>query len=392
MVPIYLDHNATTPVDPEVLEAMLPFLREHFGNPSSGHAFGRTARAAIESARSEVASLIGAASEEIVFTSGGTEASQLALLGGAAALRRRKGGRALRLVSFALEHPATLRPLEALRAQGDTLVLIPSDPRGVVLREALLRAWDAPVRPDLVALMHAHNETGVVQPVEEVGRLCRANGTLFHVDAAQSLGKIAVDVRAIGCDLLSIAGHKLYGPKGTGALYVRQGVEIEARLPGAGQEHGRRGGTENVPGIVGLGAACRLAASRLAAGETARLSALRERLWEALHARVPGLARTGEGVARLPNTLHVRFPRATGNDVLAAAPEVAASTGSACHAGSDQPPAAILSLGVPEVEALGSVRLSVGHGTTPQAVDRAAEALARAWRTVAGGNAHDPGR
>ncbi|MDM7916848.1 MAG: cysteine desulfurase family protein [Candidatus Eisenbacteria bacterium] len=385
MDPIYLDHNATTPVDPEVLDAMLPYLRSDFGNPSSSHPFGRRARQAVENARADVASLIGAHVEEIVFTSGGTEASLLALVGGAEAIRARSGGRRLSFVSFTLEHPATLQPLEALRAKGDTVHLVPPDPEGIVRLDKMLETWQLTTQPDIVSLMHAQNEIGVLQPVDMVGRMARSRGTLFHVDAAQTAGKIPLHVTAIGCDLLTIAGHKLYAPKGVGALYVRSGVELLPVLPGAGQERGLRGGTENVPGIVGLGAACRLAARRLAAGESDRLRALRDRLWSELESLIPGIVWTAPRVATLPNTLHVRFPGVTGNALLNATPEIAASTGSACHAGRDEAPAAILALGTDEAAALGSVRLSLGHGNDEVQILEAARALAAGWEKAVGG-------
>jgi cysteine desulfurase len=392
MEPIYLDHNATTPVDPEVREAILPFLGPEFGNPSSGHIFGRRARAAVTRAREQAAALIGALPDEIIFTSGGTEASHLALLGAAEALRERRPGGRLRIASFVLEHPATLVPLEELRRRGDEIRLARVDPRGVVDLPELLGAVRGPEPADLVSLMLAHNETGAIQPVEEVGRAARAVGAIYHVDAAQAAGKVPVRVDAIGCDLLSIVGHKLYAPKGIGLLYIRAGTPVRALVGGAGQEHGLRGGTENVPGIIGLGAACAVASRRLAEGESKRIAELRDRLWDRLHTAIPGIARTSEGVPTLPNTLHVRFPGASGNAVLSATPEVAASTGSACHSGIDRPPPAILALGVPEDEAVGSVRLSLGHGTDPAAVESAADHLIRGWQAARGGNREAPRR
>jgi cysteine desulfurase len=386
METIYLDYNATTPVDPEVCDAILSALRESWGNPSSGHAIGRKAREAVERARAEVAGLIGAHPEEVVFTSGGTEATQLALIGAAAALRERSSGKAISLVSFTLEHPATLVCLDELRQRGDRVELIPPDSLGVIRMSSLVDAMRSIEPPAIVSLMHAHNETGALQPVEETGRLIRERGFLFHVDAAQTLGKVPVLVDAIGCDLLSIAGHKLYGPKGIGALYVRQGTPVRSLLRGAGQERGLRGGTPNVPGIVGLGTACRIARRHLETGGSGRLAGLRERLWSGLRAEIPGIRRTSEGTPTLPNTLHVRFPGVTGNALLAATPEVAASTGSACHAGSDRPPEALLAMGVPEQEALGSVRLSLGRSSDEEKVDRAVRHLAMGWRSIAGGN------
>ncbi len=391
MEPVYLDHNATTPIDPEVRAAMLPYLAEEFGNPSSSHAYGRRARAAVERARSQVAELIGARPEEIVFTSGGTEASLIAILGSVEAIRMRQGGGRLRLVSFRHEHPATIRPLERLAERGDDLILVESDASGSADCAAMVEAIGGPPSAALVSLMLAHNETGVLQPVEAVGVAARARRCLFHVDAAQAVGKLPVDVERLGCDLLTVAGHKLYAPKGVGALYIRDGTEILPPIPGAGQEKGLRGGTENVPGIVGLGAACNLAARQLREGEPDRLSLLRERLWSALRMAIPGIRRTAEGASVLPNTLHVRFPGASGNAVLAATPGVAASTGSACHSGIDRAPAAILALGISEEDALGSVRLSLGHASSAESVDLAARLLVQGWLHARdGGNPDGP--
>lgn len=387
---IYLDHNATTPIHAEVFDAMLPFLREDYGNPNSSHPLGRRAREAVEMARAQVASLIGADHpDEIIFTSGGTEASQLAILGGARAMETVPGETILFFASFELEHPATLQPLRRLEQRGHRLLLVPPDNRAVAQIAGLLDLLDSrdeDRKPHMVSLMHAQNETGTIQPVERVGAACRRAHRLFHVDAAQSLGKLPVDVRAIGCDYLTIAGHKIYAPKGIGALYARRGAPLAPVLPGAGQERGMRGGTENVAGIVALGAACRLAVERLANGTTERMRGLKERLWSGLSARVPGVARTADGALTLPNTLHVRFPGVSGNAVLAAAPEILASTGSACHAGSDAPPAAIVALGVAPEDAVGSVRLSLGGGTTAEEVDRACADLAAAYEKARGRN------
>lgn len=392
MKQIYLDHNATTPVDPVVLESLLPYLRSEYGNPSSGHPLGRRAKEAIDVARNSVADLIGARSDEIVFTSGGTEASQLGLIGAAERLRAKKPDGRLRAISFALEHPATIRPLEQLSRRGDEVRFVPADENGVARLDPFIEAIDSPEPVDIASLMHAHNETGAIQPVEDVGRAARENGVIFHVDAAQSVGKLEVDVDSISCDLLTIAGHKLYAPKGIGALYVRSGTEIAPLIPGAGQESGLRGGTENVAGIVALGTACRLAAERLAARDPARLAELRDRFWNLLQRGIPGIARTSHGTETLPNTLHVRFPGTTGDAVLDETPDVAASTGSACHAGSTEPPAAITALGVPEKEALGSVRLSLGHGTDTDAIDTAADLLIKGWNRAIGGNTDESER
>lgn len=360
--PIYLDHNATTPVHPEVRAAMADSLLNHWGNPSSSHVYGQRAAAAVQQARAQVAALIGARPHEIVFTSGGTEASNLAICG-AAALRRGA------LVTSAVEHPATLQPLRAL--PGREVVVLPVDGDGRVHAGAPL--------PDEVALltvMHANNEVGTIQPVAALAARC---GGWVHTDAAQSLGKVPVDVRDLGVDFLTVAGHKLYAPKGVGALYIREGIALPPLVRGAGHERGIRPGTENVSGIVGLGVACALAADRLAE-EPARLEGLRERLWARLSAGVPGLRRNSPAEGVLPNTLNVSFPGTLGSAVLAGAPEVAASTGSACHEHGESPSAVLVAMGLARDVALGAVRLSLGHGTTAEAVDAAADALVRAAR------------
>lgn len=369
MRPIYLDHNATTPLLPEVLDAMLPYLREHFGNPSSGHAYGREAHAAIDRARARVAALIGADDDEVVFTSGGTEANNLAIRGATAARPERR-----HVVTTAIEHPATARPCAWLEGQGWRVDRLGVDADGRVrpddARAALRGA------PALLTVIHAHNETGVIQPVEDLAALARDAGALVHTDAAQSLGKVAIAVTSLGVDLLSIAGHKLYAPKGVGALYVRRGAPLAPLLLGAGHERGLRPGTENVAAIVGLGVACELAGRDLER-TAARIRDQRDRLWQRLADAVPGLALNGDRERRLPNTLSVRFPGTTGAEVLAGAPEVAASTGSACHDGHAQAPAAIVAMGVPAADALGTVRLTLGRGTTDDDVAAAAAALAR---------------
>lgn len=371
---VYLDHNATTPVDPAVLDAMLPFLRAEFGNPSSGYPLGRRARDAVEAARAEVAALIGAAADEILFTGGGTESSNHAIRGAASAAPPERR----RIVTTAVEHPATDRPCRRLAAAGFVVERLPVDGTGRVDMDAAERSIGADTV--LVTAIHAQNEVGTLQPVAALATLARRNGALCHADAAQSLGKVPVDVAALGVDLLTIAGHKLYAPKGVGALYIRRGVRLEPLVDGAGQEGGRRPGTENVPYIVGLGAACRLAAVRLAE-EAARLDALRADLRRRLAEAVPGLKVLGHPTERLPNTLNVLFPAVRGNDVLAAAPGVMASTGSACHAGDPQPSAVLLAMGIPPAEALGAVRLSLGRLSGPAEVERAAAALAEAWRS-----------
>ncbi|MBI1944227.1 MAG: cysteine desulfurase [Deltaproteobacteria bacterium] len=370
--PIYLDHNATTPLLPEVVEAMLPYLREHFGNPSSAHVYGARARSAVELARDRVARLLGCDEDEIVFTSGGTEANNLAIRGVAETSSTRR-----HLVTTAIEHPATEKPCAWLERHAWRVTRLGVDGAGRALVE---QARDA-IGDDtaLVTVMHSNNETGVVQPVTELAALARTRGALIHVDAAQSVGKVPIDVGALDVDLLSVAGHKLYAPKGVGALYVRRGTPLLPFALGAGHERGMRPGTENVASIVGLAVACEAAARDLDE-LAARLTRQRDELWRLLAAAVPGLARNGHHELRLPNTLNVRFPNVTGTKVLAGASEVAASTGSACHEGQEHASAVLLAMGVAPDEALGSVRLTLGRGTTDDEVARAAEALARSWR------------
>jgi cysteine desulfurase len=376
--PVYLDHNATTPLLPEVVDGMLPYLREHFGNPSSGHVYGQRARAAVERARAQVAALLGARADEVTFTSGGTEANNLAILGAAFARPERRT-----IVTSAIEHPATFAACAELERRGLTVLRLPVDPRGQVQVPAARAALANAAQVALVTVLHAHNETGVLQPIAELSHLARAGGAWVHTDAAQSLGKVSVDVNSLGVDLLSVVGHKLYGPKGVGALYVRRGTALVAQSFGAGQEKGLRPGTENVAAVVGLGVACEVARREQAAQEQ-RMGSLAMRLWDRLAARVPGLALTGHVKARLPNTLFVRFPKVTGAALLAAcAADVAAGTGSACHEGAVAFPAVCLAMGLSAEEAKGSVRLTLGRLNTEADIDRAAEALASAWDTLA---------
>jgi cysteine desulfurase len=372
--PIYLDHNATTPVLAEVVDAMLPYLREHFGNPSSGHVYGRRAHDAVERARAQVAALLGCDDGEVIFTSGGTEANNLAIRGVAEACSERR-----HVVSSVIEHPATEKPCVWLERHGWTVTRIAVDGEG----QANLDEAHEAISPDtaLVTVMHSNNETGVLQPIAELARAAHSQGALMHADAAQSVGKVAVDVRELDVDLLSVAGHKLYAPKGVGALYARRGAPLIPFVLGAGHERGLRPGTENVAGIVGLGTACEIAERDLQS-VAARMMRLRDEFWERLQSGVPGLQLNGHPTLRLPNTLNVRFPQASGNAVLAGAPELAASTGSACHAGQESSSAVILAMGIPAEEAIGSVRLTLGRGTTHDDVVLAAAALVRAWRVL----------
>ncbi len=375
--PIYLDHNATTPIAPEVLDAMLPYLTRHYGNPSSNHPIGYRARDAIEAARQQVASCIGAASDEILFTSGGTESNNLAIRGSTAtadASRRR-------VVTSQVEHPATARPCDLLEAQGWTVTRLPVTDTGTLDPDMVIHALDADVA--LLTVMLAQNETGAVMPIPAMAATARRFGIITHTDAAQAIGKIDVTVDTLGVDLLSVAGHKLYAPKGIGALYVRRGTPLEPVLLGGGQERGLRPGTENVPSIVGLGAACGLAQSRLKT-EPQRLRILRDELWRSLSSRIPTLVRHTPKDNCLPNTLTVSFPAVLGRDVLAHADGVLASTGSACHAGLHTPSATLLAMGVSPDVALGAVRLSLGHANTTGDIAAAADILVAAYRTASG--------
>jgi cysteine desulfurase len=373
--PIYLDHNATTPVHPAVVEAMLPYLRDHFGNPSSSHVYGQRARQAVEHARDQVASLLGCEPDEVVFTSGGTEANNLAIRG----VLELSGSRR-HIVTSTVEHPATARPCELLAQQGVEVTRLPVDGTGRVLVEEA-RAF---VRGDtaLVTIMLVQNETGTLMPIAELAQLAHERRALIHTDAAQAIGKIPARVGELGVDLLSVAGHKLCAPKGVGALFVRRGTPIAPVLVGAGHERGLRPGTENVPFIVGLGAACELAADL--ATEADRQRALRDELWDALRAGIQNLRLNGHPSERLPNTLNVSLPGVRGSVILAAAPELAASTGSACHEGGEVASSVLLAMGIDAAIALGAVRLSLGRSTTAEQVARAAGALVRAHKTIAG--------
>ncbi|CAI9416356.1 cysteine desulfurase family protein [Nocardioides sp. T2.26MG-1] len=373
---IYLDHNATTPLAPQVLAAMLPFLTEAHGNPSSPHAPGRRAAEAVAVAREQVAGLIGASPAEIFFTSGGTESNNLALRGSAAAA----SGDRRRIVTSTVEHPATVQPLAHLGSHGWTVTTVGVTSDGHLDLPAFHAALGADV--GLVTVMLAQNETGAVMPLTKVAAAARAAGSIVHTDAAQAVGKIAVDVDELGVDLLSIAGHKLYAPKGIGALYVRTDTPLAPVLRGAGQEHGIRPGTENVAGIVGLGAASALARADLRE-EAARTAELRDQLELRLRAAVPTLARLTPRRGSLPNTLLVVFPHVAGWDLLEACPTLAAATGSACHSGVHRPSEAVLSMGLEPSAARGAVRLSLGRGTSEEHVEAAAAALLDAYHGLA---------
>lgn len=365
MTPRYFDFNATTPLLPEVVDAMMPFLTTHFGNPSSGHSYGRAAKAAVEAARAQVAALVDAEPSEIIFTSGGTEATALALRGALSVP-------GAHVVTTKVEHPATARVVDALMRSGARVTRLGVDALGVLRADEAKAALER--RPRLMTVIHAHNETGVLQPLIGLSVLTKAHGVLLHVDASQSAGKVPLSVREDGVDLMTLAAHKLYGPKGVGALVVRSGVTLVPQQLGAGHENGMRAGTENVASIVGFGAAC-VAAKRDLADQSTRLRALRERLIAGLKSRVPGILIAGERTERLPNTVYALFPMELGSAVLARCPGIAASTGSACHDGHEAPPQVLLEMGFSEAAALGAVRLSMGRSTTEADVDAAISEL-----------------
>lgn len=377
MTPIYVDYNATTPVDPRVLDAMLPYFCDRFGNPSSSHAYGVEAHVAVEKARHQVATLLGCEPDEIIFTSGGSEANNLAIKGYVEANR----SMGHHIITTRIEHPAVLAVCRYLESRNIEVTYLPVDGDGLVDPDDVRRAITN--KTVLVTIMHANNEMGALQPLAAISKITREHGVPLHTDAAQSVGKLPTRVHDLGVDLLTIAGHKLYAPKGIGALYVGRGCRLAVQMHGAGHENGRRAGTENVASIVGLGEACRLAGEMLT-DEGARLCALRDRLYAGLLARVGGVRLNGPAQARLPNTLNVSFEGIEGNALLAATPEIAASTGSACHAGHSEPSPVLLALGVPSELALGAVRLTLGRWTTAEEVERIIESLAAGVEAVRG--------
>lgn len=377
--PIYLDHHSTTPVDARVLAVMLPFFTERFGNAASRtHAFGWVADQAVEAARSQVAAAIGGEPQEVVFTSGATEALNLAIQGTLASYTR-KGNH---VVTVATEHPAVLDTCKALeRARQARVTVLTPQPDGLLDLEALA----AVIEPEtvLVAVMAANNEVGVLQDLPAIGAVCREKGCFFLSDAAQAVGKVPLDVQAAKVDLLALSAHKLYGPKGAGALWVRRRdprVRVAPVQHGGGHERGLRSGTLDVPAIVGLGAACALAVAGRAE-EAARVGALRDRLWAGLQARVPGVVLHGHPTRRLPGNLNVGFPGVPGDLLLPALPRLAVSSGSACASATPEPSHVLRALGVPDDLAHASLRFGVGRTTTEaqvdQAIDDVAEAVAR---------------
>jgi cysteine desulfurase len=367
---IYLDHNATTPVDREVLEAMLPYFSDAYGNASSIHSDGQQARAAVERARESVAALVGARPADIVFTSGGTEADNLAILGVVAAAR----GEKKHLITSQIEHHAVLNACQALERQGVAVTYLPVGGDGLVDPDEVFRALRA--ETVLISVMHANNEIGSIQPIEEISRIAAEADVYFHTDAVQSVGKLPVEVNRLGVDLLSISAHKLYGPKGVGALYVRSGTALEPQFFGGHHERDRRPGTENVPGIVGLGKAAEIARVRLAA-EPNRIAELRNKLEAGLLASVPQTRVNGSREHRVPNTTNLTFSFADGEAMVIALDlkGLACSTGAACSSGAIEPSHVLKAIGLADEDARASLRFSLGRSNTNAEIDAALELI-----------------
>ena len=368
---IYLDHNATTPVAPEVADAVATALRTTFGNPSSVHHHGQQAKTALDEARAAVALLVCAEPAEVVFTSGGSEADNLAIRGAAVALA---GSGRRHLVASAIEHEAVLQTLKALSKQGWTTTLVRVDASGVVSPERIAEAITD--QTALVSVMHANNEIGTIQPVAELARMAHARGALFHTDAVQSVGKLPVDVRALDVDLLSLSAHKINGPKGVGALWVRRGTRLTSQMTGGKQERNRRAGTENVPAIVGLGAAARLMLDKSSA-DTGRVAALRDRLERGILTGVPGTLVNGDPARRVANTCNISFDRVEAESLLIALDldAIAVSTGSACSSGALEPSHVLRAMGFSPHRTQNSIRFSLGLGNTADEVDHVVEVL-----------------
>jgi cysteine desulfurase len=365
---VYLDHNASTPVHPDVIQAMLPYFGERFGNPSSVHGFGREARDGMETAREQISRFLTVKKEEVVFTSGGTESDNMAIKGIAHA--RRRG----HIITSQIEHHAVLRACENLEENGFEVTYLPVDGYGMVDPEDVRRA----IRPDtiLVTLMHANSEAGTIQPLREIGRITREMEVPLHVDGVQTFGKVPIDVDAFGIDLLSFSGHKIYGPKGVGGLYIRRGTKMVSVQHGGEHERSRRAGTENVAGIVGLGAAVEIRGREMTA-EGVRLTALRDRLWDAVRARIPEVRLNGHPTERLPGTCNLCFRGVESESIVLGLDlkGIGVSAGSACTSGNVEPSYVLVAMGVPVEWAMGSVRSSVGHGTTREDIDYVVESI-----------------
>jgi cysteine desulfurase len=381
---IYLDYNASTPIDPVVADAMQPLLKGPFGNPSSGHWAGTPAKTALENARRDVASLLGCAADEVIFTSGGSEANNLALKGVFFALRD-KGNH---IVTSAIEHPATITTCKFLeRRLGAKVTYLPVDHHGLIDPDDLRRALTP--KTILISIMQANNEVGTIEPIEKISRIAREHGAFLHTDAAQSVGKLATDVNALGVDLLSMAGHKFYAPKGVGALYVRRGTPLEPLIHGADHESGRRAGTESALLAVALGAACGLARDL---APMQRVRHLRDHFWQALRTRFTScVVLNGHPEYRLPNTLNVAFPNRVGADILARLAGVAASTGSACHSGRIELSPVLKAMGIRPEVGMGAIRFSLGRYTAIEEIDAVVDQLTDVLRAGSHLGANPPG-
>jgi cysteine desulfurase len=373
---VYLDNNATTPVAPDVADAMAGYLHEDFGNASSAHWYGQRARDAVEQAREQVARLIGAHPSEIIFTSGGTESDNMSIFGVVGAARPKTSSGGKHAITTAIEHPAVLYTARELESRGLAVTYVTPGPGGVVDVEAVAAA----IRPEtvLITVMLANNEIGTLQPVAEIGRLARERGITLHTDAVQAVGKVPVDVKCLGVDLLSLSAHKLYGPKGVGALYVRKGTHLEPLMHGGHHERDRRPGTENVPGIVGLGKAAELSTQKLDE-DAQHIAALRDRLQAGILVRIEGATINGDAAHRQPNTLNVSFAGLKGESLVMALDleAIACSTGSACSSGSTEPSHVLSAMGLSKEAARSSLRLSLGRYNTEADVDAALEAMVR---------------
>lgn len=367
---IYLDHAATTPIDPEVLDAMMPFLTEKFGSASTLYSLGREARDAVEEARAKVAKLIGAQPEEIYFTSGGTESDNWAIFGVAAA----KAGKGNHIITSKIEHHAVLEPCHWLEKQGYSVTYLPVDSNGLVDPDELKKAITD--KTILITIMHANNEIGTIEPVEQIGKIAKEKGIHFHTDTVQTVGHIPVDVNAINCDSLAISAHKLYGPKGIGAIYIRKGSRVERFMRGGGQENNRRAGTHNVAGIVGLGKAAELAYNRMSA-EAQRLTRLRDMLIQGIESRIENAKLNGDRVKRLPNNVNFSFEAVEGESMILLMDMngICVSSGSACTSGSLDPSHVLMAIGLRHEQAHGSLRMTLGKDNTEADIERVLEVL-----------------
>lgn len=375
MLPIYLDYNATTPIDKEVAGAMKPFLDELFGNPSSSHEFGIRTRKAVETARNQVAGLIGCLREEIIFTSGGTESNNFAIKGVALA-NRHKGNH---IITTSIEHPAVIEVCRYLASNGFRITYLPVDEFGWVDPDNVKKAITS--ETILITVMHANNEVGTIQPVDEIGEIAKSHSILFHTDAAQSVGKIPVDVNRMKVDLLSIAGHKLYAPKGIGALYVRKGVKLEKLIHGADHEMNRRAGTENILEIAGLGKACEIAKRDLELNSI-HVSSMRNTLFKGITKAIPNVKLNGHPENKLPNTLSLSFRGIEANTLLSELSGIAASAGAACHTDNIEISSVLKAMHVPEEFAMGTIRFSTGKYTTQAEIERATELVISAVKRL----------